>query len=60
MPVPKKKTSRGKRGSRRGHDSLKAPSLSTCPECGAAVKSHRVCPQCGQFKGEEIITVEEV
>jgi len=59
MPVPKKRTSRAKRGSRRAHDSLSAPAVASCPECGGAVAPHRVCPECGRFKGEEVISVEE-
>ena len=60
MPVPKKKTSRSRRGMRRSHDALSAPAVATCPECGAAMAPHRVCLECGKFKGEEVITVEEV
>ncbi|VAX19002.1 hypothetical protein MNBD_NITROSPINAE04-597 [hydrothermal vent metagenome] len=59
MAVPKKRTSRAKKGSRRAHDSLRAPAVSTCPECGAAVSPHKVCPECGKFKGKEVIKVEE-
>ncbi len=59
MPVPKKRTSRSKRGKRRSHDALSHPAISTCPECGAAMAPHRVCPECGMFKGEEVIIVEE-
>lgn len=59
MPVPKKRTSRSKRGMRRAHDSLSLPAVSTCPECGAAVAPHKVCQECGKFKGEEVIKVEE-
>jgi len=59
MPVPKKRTSRSKRGMRRSHEALSAPAISSCPECGAAKSPHRVCPECGMFKGEEVIVVEE-
>ncbi len=59
MPVPKKRTSRSKRGMRRSHDALSVPAISSCPECGAAKAPHRVCPECGMFKGEEVIVVEE-
>jgi large subunit ribosomal protein L32 len=59
MPVPKKRTSRAKRGTRRAHDALRLPAISTCPECGAPVSPHRACPECGKFKGEEVIKVEE-
>ena len=59
MPVPKKKTSRSRKGMRNAHAALTAVQLANCPECGAAVKPHRVCPECGHFKGEQVVEVEE-
>ena len=41
------------------HTALAIPQLSTCPDCGAAVKSHRLCPECGMFNGEQVVAVEE-
>ena len=60
MPVPKKRTSRSRRGMRRSHDSLTPPQVTACPECGAAVAPHKVCPECGKYKGKDVIVVEEV
>jgi large subunit ribosomal protein L32 len=40
--------------------SLEKPILaqvSTCPACGAAVRSHRACPQCGTYKGRKVVAV---
>ncbi|MDH5477268.1 MAG: 50S ribosomal protein L32 [Nitrospinota bacterium] len=59
MPVPKKKSSRSRKGMRNAHSALAIPQTAVCPECGAAVKAHRVCPECGQFKGEQVVQVEE-
>lgn len=59
MPVPKKKTSRSKRGMRRSHDALNTPGYSTCPNCGEVKEPHRVCPECGHYKDSQIIEVEE-
>lgn len=59
MPVPKKKTSRSKRGMRRSHDSLKPPGLSTCPNCQEVKPPHQVCPHCGTYGDREVIAVEE-
>lgn len=59
MPVPKKKTSPSRRGNRRSHDALRVPAISNCLECGAPVAPHRACQECGKFKGEEVIKVEE-
>jgi large subunit ribosomal protein L32 len=43
---------------RRAYNSvLKLPQLSTCPQCGAPYRPHRVCPACGYYKGRQILTV---
>jgi large subunit ribosomal protein L32 len=54
MAVPKKRTSSTKRGMRRSHDSLAAPTLTVCPQCGKAKLPHTVCPACGYYRGRKI------
>ncbi len=58
MPVPKRRTSKRVRNQRRSHHALKAPNLVPCSNCSAAIRPHQVCPQCGHFKGSEIVQVE--
>ena len=29
-----------------------------CPNCGEEILAHRVCPSCGYYKGEQIITIK--
>ncbi len=58
MAVPKRKTSKRMRGHRRSHHALKAPTLVQCSNCSTLVHPHRVCQQCGHFKGKEIQQVE--
>ena len=58
MAVPKRKTSIRVRNQRRSHHALKAPNMVLCGNCGAFARPHRVCPQCGHFKGSEIKQVE--
>jgi len=60
MANPKRRHSKSRRGKRRAHDALTAPNLSVCSNCGAAVMPHRVCPNCGHYKGRQVIEVEEV
>jgi len=55
MGVPKRKTSRSRRDKRRNHQRLAVPSLSTCPQCGAAQLPHRICPSCGFYKEREVV-----
>lgn len=52
MAVPKRKTSRSRRGNRRSHDALRIPNLSTCPQCTEPKLPHRICPQCGTYRGK--------
>lgn len=57
-PVPKKKTSKAKRDSRRSHHALSAPNLVSCAQCGEPKLSHTVCMSCGSYKGKTIIEVD--
>lgn len=59
MPNPKRRHSKARRDSRRAHDHLQAPSLSTCPNCHEPKLPHRVCPLCGFYKGKAVMAVEE-
>ena len=47
MAVPKKKTSRHRKGKRRSHHHLMLPSLSRCSRCGKACRPHAICDACG-------------
>ena len=58
MAVPKKKTSQARRNQRRAHHALKTPNLIACPNCGELLISHRVCPECGHYKGRTAVAVE--
>ena len=49
MAVPKKKTSRHRKGKRRSHHHLSVPGMSRCGRCGAPVKPHCVCDACGHY-----------
>ena len=60
MAVTKGKVSRQRRDKRRSsHWKLTAPGVVKCPNCGAFCMPHRVCKACGQYKGRQVLTVEE-
>ena len=59
MAVPKRRTSRAKRDKRRSHDSLTASARSNCPQCGEPKIPHRVCANCGTYRGREVIQTDE-
>lgn len=59
MPHPKRKHSKQRRDLRRSHDQIEAPTVTTCSNCGAAVQYHRVCPECGYYKGKPAVEKAE-
>jgi large subunit ribosomal protein L32 len=52
MPNPKHKISKTRRDKRRTHYKAVAPTLGTCSNCGAAVVYHKVCEECGYYRGK--------
>ncbi|HET58162.1 MAG TPA: 50S ribosomal protein L32 [Deltaproteobacteria bacterium] len=58
MANPVKRHSKARRNKRRSHDALTAPAASVCPQCGEPKLPHRVCPNCGTYKGRDVISVE--
>lgn len=58
MPVPKRKTGKTRRNTRRAHDSLGRPTLTECVSCGERIPPHRVCPKCGHYKDRLVVNVE--
>jgi large subunit ribosomal protein L32 len=59
MAVPKQRTSKSKRNKRRSHDAIGTPPRSTCPQCREPKAPHRVCPNCGTYRGREVIRSNE-
>lgn len=57
MAVPKWRKTKGRRNQRRTHILLEKPNLAKCPKCGHFVLSHIVCPNCGYYKGVEVVDV---
>jgi large subunit ribosomal protein L32 len=57
-PLPKRKHSKGRRDRRRAHDALQARNMVACPNCGQMRLPHRVCANCGYYKGREVVHIE--
>ena len=56
MAVPKRRVSKARRDKRRSNVwKLPLPGFSKCPQCGELKLSHRVCGNCGFYKGREVI-----
>lgn len=60
MIVPTKKLSKSKYKKRRFQKSnLKLLALQKCSNCQALIISHRICPDCGFYKGKFIISIKK-
>lgn len=59
MANPKRKRSKSKRDKHRSHWALRPPMISLCPECQEPKLPHCVCMNCGFYKNEMVIEIEE-
>ncbi len=59
MGLPKRRFSRSRRDKRRLQLHLSAPALTRCPQCGAPVLTHQICPSCGSYRGRQVIPKKE-
>ena len=56
MAVPKQKQSHSRTSKRRATHKITPPALRACPQCHEPRLPHRVCPNCGHYKGERVYT----
>ena len=63
MPVPKQRHNTARKGRRRAGqlDKNNIQNINTvkCSNCEAIIVPHRVCPECGNYKGKEVIDVSK-
>ncbi len=57
VPGQRRSSSFGKR--RRSHQALSKPNVKVCEKCGEAVLPHRVCQNCGTYKGRQILNTSK-
>lgn len=60
MAHPKHKISKTRRDKRRTHYKAVAPTVAVCSNCGSPVLYHRVCGECGYYKGKLAIEKKTV
>ena len=60
MAVPFRKISKTRGRMRRTHYKIEANGTVKCSNCGAAIRPHRVCPECGFYKGKNVTEKETV
>ena len=59
MAVPKRKTSKARRDKRRSSVwKLEMPGIIKCTQCNELIMPHKVCGNCGYYKGAEVIKQE--
>jgi len=58
MALPKRKTSKSATRRRSSHLALTAKQLVACPQCHEMMLPHHVCPNCGSYKGTEVIEIK--
>ena len=59
MAVPKKKMSRSRSRRRKAMWKVSAPRTVLCQTCNSPHLPHRVCPECGSYRGREVVASEE-
>ena len=60
MAVPKRKHCQARSRSRRGgHIKMTPVKTIACPKCGETMIPHRICPSCGNYRGKDVITLED-
>lgn len=57
MAVPKRRMSKSRRDKRRANWKLEVPGLVVCPQCKEQKLPHRVCLNCGAYKGQVVLAV---
>ena len=60
MAVPARRVSKARRDKRRSNVwKIDAPTLVRCPNCKKLTVPHKVCGYCGQYKGRQVIEMDE-
>lgn len=53
--VPKKKITRARKGRRLSSYKLKPVHVAQCPRCRAPKLPHAACPECGYYRGRQVV-----
>ncbi|SFL58388.1 50S ribosomal protein L32 [Salibacterium qingdaonense] len=55
MAVQPRRSSSTRKNKRRTHKKLTIKGMVECQDCGEMKLSHRVCRNCGSYKGETVV-----
>lgn len=59
MPTPKRKLSRSRRDKRSANKGLKPKAVAVCQTCQAPIATHKVCTECGYYKGVKVLRTKQ-
>ena len=59
MGMPKKRLTSTRSGNRQSHLAIKGVSLAKCEKCHESIMPHAVCPNCGTYRGRQVIEVDK-
>ncbi len=60
MAHPKRRHSKTRRDKRRTHYKISPAKMVICPQCKSFKLPHRVCPECGYYRGRPVVTKYDV
>jgi large subunit ribosomal protein L32 len=55
MSVQKQRHTKTRRDRKRARFEMKPVSMQTCTKCGKPTMPHKACPNCGFYKGKEVV-----
>ena len=58
MAVPKKRRSKAKKRTKKACWKVQVPTLQSCTNCGAAVRPHHACSECGYYKNKPAVQIK--
>lgn len=59
MGLPAKRRTKQSKRERAAHFAISAASTTTCPKCKHAILPHRVCANCGYYRGRDVLKLKE-
>ncbi len=59
MAVPFRRVSKTRKRMRRTHYKIDGSQTTKCSNCGAIIRPHRVCTECGFYKGKLVLEKKE-